>query len=149
MAIAASSGSGFNVDAFNDAAYSQWEGTLEQCPICDRTFRPEAFQRHNKSCTVEHPAKKAGTGLTAASLSNKIQPGLISGTQHSAKGKAELKPGDQVLGNKVQVCQNAPSIRKILTSFKFCDTCKKVAFNSFFKDFILEAIIVIILKPKY
>ncbi|XP_024536139.1 zinc finger protein 474-like [Selaginella moellendorffii] len=74
--IATSSG-GYNVDAFNDAAYAQWEGNLEQCPHCDRKFRPEAFKHHQKSCTALRPAKKAGTGLTAAALSNRLPPGLV------------------------------------------------------------------------
>ncbi|KAH9310176.1 hypothetical protein KI387_038087, partial [Taxus chinensis] len=45
---------GANADAYNDA------------------FLPEAFQHHQKACSSENPAKKAGSGLTSASLSNRL-----------------------------------------------------------------------------
>jgi len=69
------------IDSMNDDSYKTWEdGSLERCPHCDRTFRPEALARHNKTCTASNPFRKAGTGLTAASLSAKLPPGAISGT---------------------------------------------------------------------
>lgn len=69
------------IDAMNENSYQQWEDTsLERCPHCDRTFRAEALARHSKTCTASNPFRKAGTGLTSASLSAKLPPGAISGT---------------------------------------------------------------------
>lgn len=70
--------------------YEHWEKeVLESCAHCGRRFKPEALKIHNRSCTAEKPAKPAGTALTAASLSNNLSPGAISGTKHVAPGARE------------------------------------------------------------
>ncbi|GAQ83333.1 hypothetical protein KFL_001440210 [Klebsormidium nitens] len=81
------------IDAFNEAMYEHWEKeVLESCAYCGRRFKPEALKIHNRSCTAEKPAKPAGTALTAASLSNNLSPGAISGTKHVAPGAREASP---------------------------------------------------------
>eukprot|EP00899_Mesostigma_viride_P015274 jgi/Mesvir1/23748/Mv18684-RA.2 len=44
--------------------------SLEKCPICGRTFRPEALVIHSRSCRPDRPAKAKGTALTPTSLTN-------------------------------------------------------------------------------
>lgn len=48
------------------------EQALMRCENCNRTFSDTAIKHHQKSCTKDNPAKPAGTGLTGASLTNKM-----------------------------------------------------------------------------
>ncbi|KAG0579527.1 hypothetical protein KC19_4G104800 [Ceratodon purpureus] len=73
------------IDDFNDEARAAFEASLEQCPNCQRRFVPKALTHHSKACTSKNPAKPAGTGLTPMSLTNRLVPGAIAGSQH---GKA-------------------------------------------------------------
>ena len=43
---------------------------------------PKAFKHHSNACTAKSPAKPAGTGLIANSLSNRLVPGAIAGSMH-------------------------------------------------------------------
>ena len=42
-----------------------------------------AWGKHQKMCTAAKPFRPAGTGLGKESLSTKLEPGLIGGTQHA------------------------------------------------------------------
>ena len=42
----------------------------------------KAFKKHVTLCTPDNPFKPAGTSLGSQSLSTKLVPGKISGTQH-------------------------------------------------------------------
>jgi len=61
--------------------------SLEQCPHCKRKFVPKAFKHHQNACTAQNPAKPAGTGLIANSLSNCLVPGAIAGSKHGFASK--------------------------------------------------------------
>jgi hypothetical protein len=63
-------------------AFAAFEQSLEQCPHCQRRFVPKAFKHHSNACTAARPAKPAGTGLIANSLSNRLVPGAIAGSMH-------------------------------------------------------------------
>lgn len=39
-----------SIDAFNDAAFENYNKALEKCPNCPRTFNPESLPKHLKSC---------------------------------------------------------------------------------------------------
>ncbi|KAK9808816.1 hypothetical protein WJX72_004195 [[Myrmecia] bisecta] len=72
------------IEEFNNKMYDQFEsGTLQHCEYCGRSFRDEAFKKHQSLCTADKPFKPAGTGLGAQSLSTKLEPGLVSGTAHA------------------------------------------------------------------
>eukprot|EP00803_Ostreobium_quekettii_P009892 evm.model.scf_51.3 EVM.evm.TU.scf_51.3 scf_51:20961-32029(+) len=46
---------------FNRVMYEAWKDrSLECCPICKRTFRPEAFEKHRKVCTFDNPGGPLG-----------------------------------------------------------------------------------------
>jgi len=80
------------VDAMNESAYQQWEDkSLDRCPHCSRTFRPEALAKHQKMCTAERPFRQAGTGLTSASLSANLKPGALSGTMRQTANLASVQ----------------------------------------------------------
>jgi hypothetical protein len=61
--------------------------SLEECPHCKRKFVPKAFKHHQNACTAQNPAKPAGTGLIANSLSNRLVPGAIAGSKHGFASK--------------------------------------------------------------
>ncbi|GIL72949.1 hypothetical protein Vretimale_4597 [Volvox reticuliferus] len=49
------------VEEFNSRMYSYWDKvSLVACPICARTFRPDAFERHAKVCTPDNPGGPLG-----------------------------------------------------------------------------------------
>lgn len=53
---------------------------LTRCPyLCSDV----AWSKHQKMCTAAKPFRPAGTGLGKESLSTKLEPGLIGGTQHA------------------------------------------------------------------
>ena len=53
---------------------------LTRCPyLCSDV----AWGKHQKMCTAAKPFRPAGTGLGKESLSTKLEPGLIGGTQHA------------------------------------------------------------------
>ena len=41
------------IDAFNDAAFDNYNKALEKCPNCPRTFNPESLPKHLKGCKGE------------------------------------------------------------------------------------------------
>ena len=52
----------------------------DHCPyLCSDV----AWGKHQKMCTAAKPFRPAGTGLGKESLSTKLEPGLIGGTQHA------------------------------------------------------------------
>lgn len=55
---------------------------MTQCPHCQRSFVPKALGHHSKFCTEKRPGKQAGTGLTPMSLTNRLVPGEVAGSQH-------------------------------------------------------------------
>lgn len=54
---------------------------------------PKAFKHHQNACTAQNPAKPAGTGLIANSLSNCLVPGAIAGSKHGFASKDSKVPG--------------------------------------------------------
>lgn len=55
---------------FNESAYEQYNNvSLIACEHCGRTFSDTALRIHQKSCTADKPAKRAGTGLSPAARS--------------------------------------------------------------------------------
>lgn len=83
------------IDAMNDAAYSSYDGNLEKCQHCGRTFKPEALAHHAKMCTAARPFRQAGTGLTSASLSAKLEGGAIAGTSREKVDLDNLPNGNK------------------------------------------------------
>eukprot|EP00891_Asterochloris_glomerata_P003835 jgi/Astpho2/3835/Aster-x0595 len=72
------------LDAYNLKAFNTFETeSLNTCPYCNRTFNDVAWSKHQKMCTAAKPFRPAGTGLGKESLSTKLEPGLIGGTQHA------------------------------------------------------------------
>ena len=61
------------IEEMNQASYKAAQEQLIPCGNCGRTFLPDRLQVHQKSCTVDNPMKKAGTGAmprTKTSLGN-------------------------------------------------------------------------------
>ncbi|KAK9862143.1 hypothetical protein WJX84_000129 [Apatococcus fuscideae] len=66
---------------YNSLANKQFEEkSMNGCPYCGRTFRDEAWVKHQNICSADRPFRPAGTGLGKESLSVKTEPGAISGT---------------------------------------------------------------------
>ncbi|KAG0591904.1 hypothetical protein M758_1G210900 [Ceratodon purpureus] len=88
-------------DDFGGEAKSAFEASLTQCPNCQRQFVPKGLKHHSSACTEAKPFfKPAGTGLNSMSLTNRLVPGEIAGSQH---GNASAQPK---LSKKIGVFTN-------------------------------------------
>lgn len=53
-----------SVEQFNARMMQYYNGAaLSQCNNCGRTFRPEALEVHQRSCTADKPARRSALGL--------------------------------------------------------------------------------------
>ena len=59
-----------DIEEMNQASYKAAQEQLIPCGNCGRTFLPDRLQVHQKSCTVDNPMKKAGTGAMPRSKTN-------------------------------------------------------------------------------
>ncbi|GFH10036.1 predicted protein, partial [Haematococcus lacustris] len=49
------------IDEFNQRMTMYWDKcSLMGCPICGRTFRPDAYEKHSKVCTPDNPGGPLG-----------------------------------------------------------------------------------------
>ncbi|KAG2482453.1 hypothetical protein HYH03_018622 [Edaphochlamys debaryana] len=64
---------------FNSRMYQYWDKvSLVACPICARTFRPDAFEKHAKVCTPSNPGGPLGPNKHAPPP-GAARPGTSSG----------------------------------------------------------------------
>ncbi|GFR40425.1 hypothetical protein Agub_g999 [Astrephomene gubernaculifera] len=68
------------VEAFNSRMYAYWDKvSLVACPICARTFRPDAFERHAKVCTPDNPGGPLGPNKHATARPPSARPPGMGG----------------------------------------------------------------------
>ncbi|CAM6020167.1 unnamed protein product [Sphagnum balticum] len=102
------------IDDFNQGASAAFMASLEECPHCKRKFVPKAFKHHQNACTAQNPAKPAGTGLIANSLSNRLVPGAIAGSKHgfASKDSKDMTVGIIVYMTCVWTEEQPPTVRR-------------------------------------
>lgn len=89
------------IQMYNENAFKNWDqNILEQCPNCNRTFRPEAMEHHKRACTADKPLKplrKDEGGQTLIHKSKSPNLGLAARTAAAEKqgrfADTEFSPG--------------------------------------------------------
>lgn len=99
------------IEEMNQASYKAAQEQLIPCGNCGRTFLPDRLQVHQKSCTVDNPMKKAGTGAMPRTKTN-------LGNNNSSSGGS-----DQQLNSDPNSQSGPPP--KTIHKNKLCCLCMK------------------------